>query len=123
MSRLTHVLYGAAAALLVIAAPAISHADSATAQQTRSMSVRYDDLTLDHPAGVKTLYHRITVAADKVCGPRELTGSHLALPSYQYCYDAAVSGAVTAVASPALSAYYQSLPSYPGTHAPALARR
>ena len=124
MSRLTHVLRHAALTLLVIAAPAISHADSSAAAQARSMAVRYNDLSLDRPADVRTLYRRITVAADRVCGPREVIGSRLTSPSYQHCYDTAVAQAVAAVASPALSAYYQSQPSYRGSHAPAeVARR
>lgn len=108
MSRITQTLIAAALAVLLNAVVVVSLAGTPDASlNQRSLTVRYSDLSLDRPADVARLYHRIGVAADSVCGPREITGSHLELPSYRVCFDAAVANAVAAVASPALSAYYR----------------
>ena len=123
MSRLTHNVFAASFAVMIHIVPLVSLADTPGASVRQTLKVHYDDLSLDRPADVKTLYRRITYAAQQVCGQRELTGSHLALTSWYRCYDAAVDQAVDAVASPALSAYYQSLPGHSGPPAPAIARR
>jgi len=116
MSRITQFLVAGALAVLVnvVAAVALAGTPDATLSD-RSLAVRYSDLSLDRPADVAQLYHRIGVAAERVCGPRELTGSHFEPPAYRSCFDAAVSNAVAAVASPALSAYYRR--QLPGSHA------
>ncbi len=115
MSHLTHAAYGTALTLLLGLGSSVSHA--------ATMSVRYSDLALDRPADVKTLYQRIETAADRVCGPRERTGSHLVATSYLECYDTAVRQAVESVANPALSAYYQTLPGHAPIQSTALAKR
>jgi UrcA family protein len=117
MSRITQSLLAAALAVLVNAVMAVSLAATPDATVSRSLTVRYSDLSLERPADIAQLYHRIRVAADGVCGPREATGSHFELPQYRSCFDAAVSNAVAAVASPALSAYYRK--QLPASHAPA----
>jgi len=108
MSRITQSLICAALAILVNAAATVSLAatPSADAEQT-SLTVRYNDLSLDRASDVAMLYHRISHAADNACGPREFTGSHVESTRYRTCFDTAVSRAVTAVASPSLSAYYR----------------
>jgi UrcA family protein len=124
MSRITQTLMGAALAVLVNALAAVSLAATPdTTLNPRSLVVRYSDLSLDRPADVTTLYHRIGAAADTVCGPREITGSRLERPSYRTCFDLAVSNAVVAVASPALSAYYRTQLSASHAQALTLARR
>jgi len=115
MSRITQSLLAATLAVLVNVVMAVSLAGTPEETLSRSLTVRYSDLSLDRPADVAQLYHRIGVAAERVCGPRELTGSHFESPQYRACFDAAVSNAVAAVASPALSAYYRT--QLPGSHA------
>jgi UrcA family protein len=123
MSRLIQAAYGTALVLFLGIGCAVSHADPASSPSQRSTAVHYNDLSLDRAVDVKTLYRRIETAADRVCGPREVTGSHLPAPSYLPCYDVAVRQAVESVANPALSAYYQSLPGHASIQAPALAQR
>ena len=102
MSRITQSLICAALAILVNAAATVSLAatPSADAEQT-SLTVRYNDLSLDRASDVAMLYHRISHAADNACGPREFTGSHVESTAYRTCFEAAISRAVASVASPA----------------------
>ena len=124
MSRITQSLVSVALAVLVNAVVAVSLAGTpGTSPDQQSLTVHYSDLSLDRPADVARLYHRISNAADNACGPRELTGSHVELRSYRTCFDAAVSDAVASVASPALSAYYRAQLSAAQTHATRLAHR
>jgi UrcA family protein len=90
---------------------------------SHSSLVRYSDLSLDRPADVARLYHRIVHAADSVCGERELTGSFFELSAYRNCFDPAVSNAVAAVGSPALSAYYSAQVSASHRRAATVAQR
>jgi UrcA family protein len=108
MSRINQSLIAAALAVLVNAVVVVSLAGTPdTTLNRRSLVVHYNDLSLDRAADVARLYRRIGAAAETVCGPRESTGSRLEPPSYRACFDVAVSNAVAAVASPALSAYYR----------------
>ena len=108
MHSLTRTLIGAVVALLICGAEAaLFAADASAADLPHSRIVRYADLNLDRPADVATLYHRIAAAAQDICGPRLLTGSHLPEPGYQLCFEDAVAHAVARVDRPALSAYHQ----------------
>ena len=108
MHSLTRTLIGAIVALLICGAEAALFASAASAADLpHSRNVHYADLNLDRPADVATLYRRIAFAAQDVCGPRELTGSHLPEPGYQLCFEDAVAHAVARVDRPALSAYHQ----------------
>ena len=71
------------------------------------ITVRYADLDLNRPENIKILYHRIRLAANLVCGEREVTGSRLPLPSWERCVRVAVDSAVTQVDRAALSAYHR----------------
>jgi UrcA family protein len=125
MSRTTQYLVSAALAILinaVVAAVSLA-ATPAPSPDQHSHTVHYSDLSLDRPADVATLFHRISSAADSDCGPREVTGSHFELTGYRTCFDAAVSHAVASVASPALSAYYRAQVATSHTHATTLAQR
>jgi len=123
MSRITKYLIGAFLTALVVAPFGVLFAATTEATPSQhSLTVRYSDLSLDRAGDVATLYRRIGAAAQQVCGPRELTGSHFELPAYHACFTAAVSDAVASVASPALSAYYREhVPA--SQHASALAQR
>jgi UrcA family protein len=124
MSRITQSLISAALAVLVNALVAVSLAGTpGTSPNQQSVTVHYNDLSLDRPADVARLYRRISYAADNACGPRELTGSHMELTGYRTCFDAAVSHAVASVASPELSAYYRAQLAASHTHATTLAQR
>jgi UrcA family protein len=92
-----------AASLVAVAlstAPALAYSTSP------NVIVRFDDLNLDGAAGVATLYRRLHVAAEKVCGPRETTGSRLVSPDWQKCVAAAVDHAVKGIDRPAVTAYH-----------------
>ena len=108
MHSLTRTLIGAVVALLICGAEvALFAAGASAAEVPHSLTVHYADLNLDRPTDVATLYRRIAFAAQDICGPRLLTGSHLPEPGYQVCFNDAVAGAVARVDRPALSAYHQ----------------
>jgi UrcA family protein len=98
---------GLVAVLLCVAELALFAANTSAEELQQSVTVHYADLNLDRSADVTKLYHRIAFAADSVCGPRALPGTHLVSSSYQRCYTDAVAQAVARVDRPALSAYHQ----------------
>jgi len=102
---ISKLLQGASIAILSLAC-GTAFAGSATLQFPDASLVHFSDLNLDRPRDVARLYHRIAVAADKVCGPRFLGG----LPQssvYTSCYHDAVAQAVAHVNQPRLTAYYE----------------
>ena len=107
MHHLNRIVISAALALLVLGAEGALFAVAASADEVRSLSVRYADLDLERPADVARLYQRIRRAAEDVCGPRLLTGSRVPVTGYQPCFADAVAQAVARVDRPALSAYHQ----------------
>ncbi|HEY3809062.1 MAG TPA: UrcA family protein [Steroidobacteraceae bacterium] len=107
MSKLTEYLLGALAALFIVAWQGAALGASLDGSAGQSVTVRYADLDLNRPADVKTLYQRIRHAAYGACGERELTGSHLPLPSWQTCVRDAVDQAVAQLDRPALTAYHR----------------
>jgi len=108
MSQIAKYLLGALAALFIVAwqGAALATSLDGSAGQPVSVVVKYADLDLNRPADVRLLYRRIRLAADRSCGERVLTGSHLALTSWQQCVAAAVDAAVLQVDRPALTAYH-----------------
>jgi UrcA family protein len=95
-------LLGGVVVSVISLACAAAYADS-----PRSSTVHYKDLNLDRPQDVARLYNRITVAADRVCGPRSLTGSHYKTADYESCYADAVAQAVAHVDHAAVTSYYR----------------
>jgi UrcA family protein len=73
-----------------------------------SLEVKIGDLDLDNPAGVTKLYKRLQIAAQKVCGPSDVTGTRLGLRDQKACVTAAVDGAVRQLNRPALTAFHES---------------
>jgi UrcA family protein len=69
--------------------------------------VHFKDLDLNRPHDVARLYNRITIAADRVCGPRSLTGSNYKTADYESCYADAVARAVAHVDQPSVTSYYR----------------
>lgn len=73
--------------------------------ETRSVTVRFDDLALQRPAGAKTLYARLRTAARNVCAPaapRELAAHR----DWNQCYSEALDQAVAATESSQVSALH-----------------
>jgi UrcA family protein len=67
-----------------------------------SKTVRYDDLNIAAEAGAKTLYSRISAAAQEVCGRSTGTDPILRMAT-QACVKTAIDNAVKKVDAPALS--------------------
>ena len=91
-----------AAALAVAGLPAVHAAE---APGTHAVTVRYDDLNLGTDTGVRTLYARLTRAAELVCPDRhvrDLARSSIA----RTCQSEAVDAAVTQVHNPHLAALH-----------------
>jgi UrcA family protein len=103
---ITKLLRVAPIALLSLACAA-AYADSTTVEFQTASAVRFSDLNLSRPADVARLYERIATAADKLCGPRSLTGSYSKSGIYQSCYEDAVAQAVARVNQARLTAYYR----------------
>jgi UrcA family protein len=93
------------AATLSVLSFACAYADSSVA--THSSIVHYNDLNLNQTRDVAKLYKRITVAANRVCGPRSLTGSNYKTADYQSCYTDAVAQAVAQIDHPSVTNYYR----------------
>jgi UrcA family protein len=107
MSHQAGTVLGSVAAIVLSIASSALYADSAPGEIRHSTAVHYADLNLNQPAGVAALYRRITLAANRVCGQRTLTGSNYPLPGYTSCYNKAIASAVARVDHPQLSAYYR----------------
>jgi UrcA family protein len=95
------VLSGVAVSVLSLAYAA------AFADSPHSSTVHFRDLNLDRPQDVARLYNRITVAADRVCGPRSLTGSYYKTADYESCYADAIAQAVANVDHASVTSYYR----------------
>jgi len=106
MSR-SKVLTGAAVALLSLATVSAYAGSSNTIEFSRSSSVGFSDLDLSRSRDVARLYQRITLAADKVCGPSSLTGAYSKSALYLSCYADAIAQAVAHVNHAGLTAYYR----------------
>jgi UrcA family protein len=95
-------LLAAAAVSFISLACASAYADSPHAS-----IVHFNDLDLNRPHDVAKLYNRIAVAADRVCGPRSLTGSHYKIADYESCYADAISQAVAHIDQASVTSYYR----------------
>lgn len=84
------------------------YADNAPVQRpVRSTTVQFGDLDLDSSGGVAALYHRISLAAEHVCGSRAFTGIYYTLSDYRSCVADATQNAVTSLNRPALTEFYR----------------
>jgi UrcA family protein len=79
----------------------------ADVQFEHSSLVRFADLNLQKPGDVAKLYGRIATAADKLCGPRSLTGAYAKSATYASCYADTVAQAVARVNQAPLTTYYE----------------
>jgi UrcA family protein len=105
MTIAAKLLRGAALSAISLACAA-AYADPPSVESHSSV-VYYKGFNLNQPRDVARLYYRITSAADRVCGPRSLTGSYYKSADYQACYADAVAQAVGSVDHPMLTAYYR----------------
>jgi UrcA family protein len=125
MSGKATLTYQVVLLLLLAAGPGRAlAADAATLWNSESttLTVHFADLNLDRPAGAAMLYARISVAAERVCGEPQLTGSRFIEPSWRRCVAQAIEQAVVTLDRPALTSYYRahSPPSY---HVTSVAQR
>lgn len=113
--QLTHKTLAAALAALALAAPAVAQTTAQTATQTagksatiqiESVKVAYDDLDISRDAGARVLLVRIEQAARRICGDRPAPRLVTANLRHQSCIGSAVSGAVSHVNSPRLTALF-----------------
>jgi UrcA family protein len=68
------------------------------------ITVRYEDLNLDTPAGARALYARISTAATKVCGPAFASWYPQKRAKAKECYQTTVDNAILQVNRPRLTA-------------------
>ena len=80
---------------------------NAYADAPTSSIVHFKDLDLNRSHDVAKLYNRIAVAADRVCGPRSLTGSHYKIAVYESCYADAIAQAVAHIDQTSVTSYYR----------------
>ena len=122
--RITGTLLKGTAVSVIALACAAAYADSpSTVGFQRSSLVHYSDLNLNQPRDVVRLYTRITVAADKLCGPRSLTGAYYKAADYASCYSDTVAQAVARVDNPSLSAYLRQRSPEPASREISIARQ
>jgi UrcA family protein len=122
--RITGKVLMATAVSVAGLARAVAHADSPPSVGfERSSLVRYNDLDLNRPKDVATLYRRITGSADKVCGPSSLTGIHYKWAEYTSCYNDTVAQTVARINHPSLSAYFQQQSPQPVAREMSIARQ
>jgi UrcA family protein len=72
-------------------------------------TIKYDDLNLAVPAGIKTLYNRIKIATKHVCDSDDgvAANSLQRIPSATLCRAQAMERAVQHINHPSLTAYYE----------------
>lgn len=68
--------------------------------------VRFNDLNLTRPEGIRVLYARLRTASAAVCGERSRTNSAIVSPAWQKCTNEALQLAVNRLDRPALTAYH-----------------
>ncbi len=103
-----NALAGMVIASALLTASTVLYADDATVQRpARSTTVQFGDLSLATPNDVAALYHRINLAAKRVCGSRAFTGIYYTLPEYRSCVADAVRNAVASVNRPSLTEFYR----------------
>jgi len=103
---IAHKLLGAAVSVLSLACSA-AYADSAALIGPHSQVVHFSDLNLDQPRDVARLFNRISLAADRVCGPRSLAGRYNKSADYESCYSDTVARVVAHIDRPSVTAYFQ----------------
>jgi len=101
------LLRGAALSAITLVSAAANAGPTSDVEFQNSATVSFKDLNLSRPQDVARLYSRIALVADKVCGPRSLTGAYSKSADYASCYADAIAHAVAHVDQPTLTAYYR----------------
>jgi UrcA family protein len=91
-----------AGSTLLISGHAMAGDPDAPPQKT----VKFGDLNLNHPEGVKTLYNRLAGAANAVCHTTPSTPYLIGSKALRKCVEEAMDRAVTDVNNRNLTAYY-----------------
>ena len=91
-------------AALVATLSAAAPAALAEKPVSASAPVTYADLDLSAPAGVQTLFQRISVASRKVCGKRPMTVRYGQLERHLECRETAMNVAVERINHPTVTA-------------------
>jgi len=81
--------------------------DRSPAADHKSSVVRYDDLSLETAAGVKTLYARLSSAANQVCGSVPGKVELRVAMAYRTCVDSALNDAVAKIGNRNLQALHR----------------
>ena len=81
--------------------------DQSPTVDQKSAVVRYDDLSLDSAAGVKTLYARLSNAAVQVCGSAPGRVELRELMAFRSCHESALSDAVARIGNRNLQALHR----------------
>jgi UrcA family protein len=81
-------------------------ARNAADQEVRHVTVRYSDLDLSAPDGMKVLYARLRGAAQSVCGYTTSTPEIRQQIAYHECFDHALDDAVRGIGNPDLQALH-----------------
>jgi UrcA family protein len=105
MTKAGKLLIGTAVSFTSLAG-AIAYADTSPVE-THSLVVHLAHLNLDRTQDVAKLYKRISVAADRVCGPSTLTGSFYKTADYESCYTDALAQAVANIDRTSVTTYYR----------------
>jgi UrcA family protein len=107
-----HARVGLLTSLCLVSASFACSGAGAAAIELPTATVRYADLNLGTADGVRVLYQRLKTASRQVC--RAYEGRELArVSAWRACYDEALTGAVTQLNIPNLTAAHGK----PGLHA------
>lgn len=89
---------------------------------TRSLTVVYGDLDLSQPAGIDAMYGRLSLAAERVCAPREDARSPARRRIWERCVATSIDRSVAEVNNPLLSDVHSARTGRPVVHDERIAR-
>jgi UrcA family protein len=105
-----------ATAVLASAFLAIGIGSAYAADQDISVIVKYGDLDISTPDGAKSMLQRIVQAARRVCAPDANLADLPGLGDWlKYCVSTRVSGTVSRLGAPIVTAAYRSRATRPST--------
>jgi UrcA family protein len=91
------------AAIAMVLACVLAASNAFAGDEARSETVKFQDLNVDTPAGVETLYNRIHSAARRVCAESD----PVAVWGVENCIRKAEGKAISDLNLPGLTAYYR----------------
>lgn len=102
----SRILATAAAVVGTFGLAFAAHAGGAPGAKYDDVVVRYGDLNLNTEEGARTLYARLSAAAERSCGFEPWSRTLRERTQYQACFDAAMTRAVDKVGSRQLHALH-----------------